>query len=255
MFIIESIHWQFQVFSGWIRCTSDAHVFSLNGFFLSFWEILLSNADQQFGQQIKQNTCRPCAHRSCWAISCEFLLSLPLGCLSVKMMVCIGCSPPATKCLLGDRTHLSQWPSRELCFKTADKFILDSYRPGGTQPWVLVWKGGQDTFPRRFCHGSDLQVNIWELACCQPCEQSGRVCPGRTDPCRVPTPLLLSSLCPSLPVLTCLHWAFAHISSWCFSFFSYRWICLHFSWLKVFVLLLLKPSLISSLSSWELYCY
>lgn len=94
-----------------------------------------------------------------------------------------------------------------------------------------------------WCHGSDLQVNIWELVCFQPYEQSGWACPGRADLCRVPTPLLLSSLCPSLPVITCLHWTFAHILSLRFGFFSHTWISLHFSWLKIFFLAMSKTFL------------
>lgn len=95
-------------------------------------------------------------------------------------------------------------------------------------------------------HHSDLQVNIWELArAASPCEQTG-LC--GTDPGSVRTPLFLSSLSLRSPVATTLYWTFACILAPCFGFFSHRWINLGFSWLKISILPILKPSWISSLA-------
>lgn len=100
--------------------------------------------------------------------------SLPLGSHSLKMMVCICCRPPDPKCLPGDRTHLSQWPSRELCIKTADKFIIAKGQEAQSPEFLCCVERRAGCLPLEVsCHGSDLQVNIWELLCFQPCEQSG----------------------------------------------------------------------------------
>lgn len=97
------------------------------------------------------------------------------------------------------------------------------------------------------------QISRWTPGswCTARCwEQTGQVlwvCLWRTHPCRVRTPLLPSSLSPSSPVATTLHWMFAHVLSLCFSFFAHRWISLYFFRLKIPILPILKPSWTPSL--------
>jgi len=99
---------------------------------------------------------------------CKFLLSLVLKHHSFEVMVSIGCLPQATKYLLGDRIHLSQCCSREMCSsKTAGVFTIDCQRPGGhAASSAEVWCGKKTRMPALEIqyHGSSLQVNTWELA-------------------------------------------------------------------------------------------
>lgn len=119
---------------------------------------------------MKQNSCRPFAQRSCWATSSEFLLSLTLNSHSFEVMVCIGCRPPATQYLLGDRIHLSQCSSRETCSKSRRVHYrqLKARRSHSPKCRCCVGRRTGCLPPEVRYHHSDLQVNIWELVCCQP---------------------------------------------------------------------------------------
>lgn len=132
--------------------------------------LLLSNADQHLGQQVRQNSCRHFARRSYWATSCEFLLSLALNCHSFEVMVCIGCRLLATEYLLGDRIHLSQCSSRDVQYDSRQVHCrqLRARRSHGPKRPCCV--GGRTGWlpSEVLYHHSDLQLNTWELLRCQP---------------------------------------------------------------------------------------
>lgn len=124
------------------------------------------------------------------------------------MMVRTGCRPPAPKCLPGDRTRRSQWPSRELCIKTADKFIIAGGQEAHSPEFLCCVERRTGCFPSEvLCRGSDLQVNIWGWHTASPVSTAAKCVPEELTPAEFQHPCSFFTLsqfaCDHMPSTEC----------------------------------------------------